>query len=102
MMCWNKKTLGLLALAALAVLAVAPSALGRTLPLLVMLACPLGMLFMARGAAGAARCGRTDKPRAADGTSPEAAQAEIARLRQEVEDLRTPSRGEIPTPSPED
>jgi hypothetical protein len=96
MRCWNKKTLGVVAVGALAVLAFAPSAFGRALPFLLMAACPLGMLFMARGAAGACRSG-AEQPATREGASPDAAQAEIARLREEVERLRT-GEGTAPTP----
>lgn len=97
MMCWNKKTLGIVAVGALAVLlAFAPSAFGRALPLLLMAACPLGMLFMARGAAGACRSGER-RPVTRQSASPDAAEAAIARLRQEVEHLRS-GEGTVPTP----
>jgi hypothetical protein len=89
MMCWNKKTLGLVAVAALAVLAFAPSAFGRVLPLLLVAACPLGMLLMARGMVGAGRTGEREGPAGRQSTTaPDAAQDEIAQLRQEVERLR--------------
>jgi hypothetical protein len=96
MRCWNKKTLGIVAVGALAVLAFAPAAFGRALPFLLMAACPLGMLFMARGAAGACRSGN-ERPVTPEGASPDAAEAEIVRLRQEVEQLRA-GKGPEPTP----
>jgi hypothetical protein len=96
MRCWNKKTLGIVAVGALAVLAFAPSAFGRALPFLLMAACPLGMLFMARGAAGACRSGN-ERPGTREGAAPAAAEAEIARLHQEVERLRA-GEGTKPTP----
>ena len=96
MRCWNKKTLGIVALGALAVLAFAPSAFGRALPLLLMAACPLGMLFMARGAAAAYRSGE-ERSGTREGAALAAAEAEIARLRQEVERLRA-GEGTAPTP----
>jgi len=88
MMCWNKKTLGLVAVAALAVLAFAPSAFGRVLPLLLVAACPLGMLLVARGMVGAGRTGERERPADGNTTVPDAVQDEIAQLRQEVERLR--------------
>jgi hypothetical protein len=98
MMCWNKKTLGIVAVAALAVLALAPSAFGRALPFLLMAACPLGILFMARGAAGA--CRREDQRSGGrEAGSPDAAEAEIASLRQEVERLRAGEATVSPPPA---
>jgi hypothetical protein len=96
MMCWNKKTLGIVAVGALAVLAFAPSAFGRALPFLLVAACPLGMLLMARGAVGA--CRSVDRrPGGREAASPDAAQAEIDRLRQEVERLRA-AEATVPPP----
>ncbi len=99
MMCWNKKTLGILAVAALAVLAVAPSAFGRAAPLLIMLACPLGMLFMVRGARGACRPGAAEPGGQGATTSPDATEAELVRLRQEVDRLRAADPQPGPAPS---
>jgi hypothetical protein len=98
MMCWNKKTLGIVAVGALAVLAFAPSAFGRALPFLLMAACPLGMLFMARGAAGACRS-VDQRPGGREAASPDAAQAEIARLRHDVERLRAAEATAPPPPA---
>lgn len=98
MMCWNKKTLGIVAVGALAILAFAPSAFGRALPFLLMAACPLGMLFMARRAADTCRS-QHQRPGGREAASPDAAGAEIARLRQEVERLRA-GEATAPTPPP--
>ena len=98
MMCLNRKVLGGLAVAALAVLVFAPSAFSRALPVLVAAACPLGMLLMMRGATGACQRKEGDAGQAAANSTPDAA-AEIARLRQEVEELRA-GRTAVPSSSP--
>jgi hypothetical protein len=51
-MCFNWKVLAGLAVVGLGVWAVAPNLVGWALPLLILLACPLSMLFMARGMQG--------------------------------------------------
>lgn len=87
MMCLNRKVVGGLAVAALAVLVLAPAAFNRALPLLVAAACPLGMLLMMRGASRACQRTKDEADQADAGSTPDAA-AEIARLREEVEELR--------------
>lgn len=91
MMCWNRKVVGALAVAALAVLLIAPSTLSRVLPLLVAAACPLGMLVMAGGAARACRRKDGEAGEPAEGATQDTA-AEVARLRTEVERLRAAPR----------
>jgi hypothetical protein len=91
-MCWNRKTIIGLTIATLVLALLAPSARSAILPLLVVLACPIGMLVMMRGMAGS----RSEPP--AGGRSPVDAEhprpsvdpkdAEVARLRAEVEQLR--------------
>ncbi len=89
MRCWGRKTMfGLLAVA-LAVALLVPSARSAILPLLVVAACPIGMLVMMRGMTG----GRSEHP--AGNGSPEHPQPsadpkedEIARLRADVQRLR--------------
>lgn len=51
-MCFNWKVLAGLAVAGLGVWVVAPNLIGAALPLLILAACPLSMLFMARGTQG--------------------------------------------------
>lgn len=82
-MCINKKVIGGLAVVALAIFAFAPNLIGAALPLLLIAACPLSMLFMMRGMSGDkhASC----STRSADATSMD---REIAALRAEVERLR--------------
>ena len=47
-MCINKKVVGWLAAVALGVLVFAPRLAGAALPLLIVAACPLSMIFMMR------------------------------------------------------
>ena len=98
MMCLNRKVIGGLAVAALAVLVFAPSAFSRALPVLVAAACPLGMLLLMRGATGTCQRKEGEAGQPAAGSTPDAA-AEIARLRQEVEELRA-RRTPAPPSSP--
>jgi hypothetical protein len=51
-MCLNWKVLAGLAVVGLIVLVVAPQFIGAALPLLLVAACPLSMLFMMRGMSG--------------------------------------------------
>lgn len=76
-LCRNPKVLILIALVAVGALVWGPSP-SALLPLLLVLACPLGMLLMAGGMAGMGRRGRTN-PNDED---------EVARLRAEVAELR--------------
>ena len=52
MKCFDKRLLIGLAAAAVAMFAVAPTITIRALPLLLLLACPLAMMFMMRGMGG--------------------------------------------------
>lgn len=85
-MCFNRKVLGGLALVALGILAFAPGPFSRALPLLFLAACPLSMLLMTRRMSGQGQC----STRAEEAPVRRAAgqEAEIARLRAEVERLR--------------
>lgn len=92
MMCFNRKVLVGIGVVALGVSVLAPGAFGAALPVLVLLACPLSMLFMMRGMG---RTSRTDE-RCTTGTdAAEAAEVgadladpELVRLRAEVDQLR--------------
>lgn len=93
MKCFNPRVLGGLALAAAAVFVFAPGAFAAVLPFLVMAACPLSMVLMMRGMPGG-QCsthGRQadQQPQTAGGAVPptSASEAEIARLRAEVDQL---------------
>jgi hypothetical protein len=81
-MCINRKVVGGLAGVGLVVLLVAPGAVVGMLPLLIMAACPLSMMFMMR----------TKSAPEASLTSAAAEQSpagdEVARLRAEVDRLR--------------
>lgn len=100
MKCFNPKVLGGLALTGLAVFLFAPSAFSAVLPLLAVAACPLGMLVMMRGMAGG-QCrttgSSTEKARqgetSADSSPTPTADAEIARLRAEVDQLKAEKAG---------
>lgn len=98
MMCLNRKVVGGLAVAALAVLVFAPSAFSPVLLLLVAAACPIGMLLMMRGAAGA--CQRKEGEAGETAAGPTPAAAEITRLRHEVERLRAGQPQPTPPSSP--
>lgn len=94
MMCFNRKVLTGLAAVALGILVVAPQLFSRALPLLVVAACPLSMLFMMRGMSGTGgQCanGRGGQPSADH-------EAEITRLRTEIERLRREQRPGTTTP----
>lgn len=94
MKCFNPKVLGGLALTALAVFLFAPGAFSAVLPLLIVAACPLSMVLMMRAMSGGQQCSsraidaehQTDATGA--GSSTPAAEAEIARLRAEVDQLK--------------
>lgn len=95
MKCFNPKVLGGLALTGLAVFLVAPGAFSAVLPLLFVAACPLGMLFMMRAMSGGqcnTRGSEAGQERRTEATgadsSPTTAEAEIARLRAEVDQLK--------------
>lgn len=100
-MCWNRKTMLGLAVAALAVALLAPSTRSAILPLLVVAACPIGMLVMMRGMAGnRINPAGSGVPAGSERHRPQVdpKEEEIARLRAEVNQLRaerrsTPSAG---------
>ncbi|MGH9243084.1 MAG: DUF2933 domain-containing protein [Acidimicrobiales bacterium] len=98
-MCFNRKVLIGLAAVAGGVLLLAPQAFGAALPLLVVLACPLSMVFMMRGMAGGQSCS-TDKSEeistaaGAGATTPaRETPEELIRLRAEVDQLQAELRG---------
>ncbi len=57
-MCFNKKVIGGLAAVGLGILAVAPNLFMSALPLLLVAACPLSMLFMGKAMMGSNACAR--------------------------------------------
>ena len=90
-MCFNRKMLIGLGVVALGVLVLAPGAFGAALPVLVLLACPLSMLFMMRGMGrGSGADERRTTGRAAPGSDQAATELtdpELVRLRAEVDQL---------------
>ena len=99
LMCLNRKVLGGLVAAGLALFLLAPSSLGRFAPLLVALACPLSMVFMMRTMSG----GRCERPGSEGTPAAGMAEAEIVRLRAEVDQLRAEIAGpdSVPSAAPE-
>lgn len=99
-MCLNKKVVIGLAAVAGGVLLFAPQAIGAALPLLIVLACPLSMVFMMRGGmAGGESCGTSQAKSASASAGSGAAtegdsqdEAELIRLRAEVDQLRAEMR----------
>jgi len=96
-MCIDKRVVIGLAGVAIGILVVAPRALGAALPLLIVLICPLSMLFMMRGMSRGQSCAAGDSQAASgDGrqaSSPsDADEAELIQLRAEVDQLRADIR----------
>ena len=98
-MCFNKKVIAGLGVAAAALLLLKPSLFGAALPLLLLLACPLSMVLMMRGMSGdRGQCKTGDqstaketdeaRPGAAVSASTEDHSAEIVRLRAELDQLQ--------------
>lgn len=90
-MCWNKKVIAGLIGAAAVVYLVWPGSFASALPLLLIAACPLSMLFMMRAMSGG---------HAADSTNPDAlagSAQELSQLRAEVAELR---RNTVAQPQP--
>lgn len=95
MKCFNPKVLGGLALTALAVFLVAPGAFSAVLPLLFLAACPLSMVLMMRAMSGGQcsthgnEAGQERQTKATGAVvSTTTAEAEIARLRAEIDQLK--------------
>lgn len=86
-MCFNKRVVGGLAVVALGVLLFYPKALGAALPVLVLAACPLSMIFMMRRSDGA-QCAT----RQTDSGIARPADEEIRELRDEINILRAELR----------
>lgn len=105
--CLNKKVLIGSGVVALGILVVTPNLLGKVLPVLFVLACPLSMVFMMRGMSGSkdrsAAPGAsstepsttTDQQAVASQAAPSAPvdhEAELRELREEVNRLRADMR----------
>ena len=100
MMCFNKRVVGGLAVVALGMLVVAPGVFRTALPLLVMSACPLSMVFMMRGTnrAGGSCAPPARDARAVSGPVAATPRTEVEALRDEVAALRAQLRDETAHP----
>ncbi|MGH9267290.1 MAG: DUF2933 domain-containing protein [Acidimicrobiales bacterium] len=87
-MCLNRKVLVSLALVGVGIYLFAPGLIGAAVPLLVVLACPLSMVFMMRGMSGGSRCETGTETTQADASLGQQQAGELARLRAEVDQLR--------------
>lgn len=83
-MCLNKKVVAGLVAAAIAIYLIAPGSVGAALPLLLIAACPLSMLFMMRAMSG----NRTPHTAESDPAGSSTSEDEVALLRAEVAELR--------------
>ncbi len=85
--CMNKKVLAGLAAAALGVLVFAPNLIGAALPLLLIAACPLSMVFMMRAMGGGQKS--SDAPaRVVGETATATDDARLRELEEEVNRLK--------------
>ena len=87
-MCFNWKVVTGIAVAGLAVFAFAPSLIGAALPVLLIAACPLSMVMMMRAMSGGSR-GDTPSEGNDTDSSTDASSSEQARLRAEIDQLRS-------------
>ena len=92
---FNWKVAGGLALVGVAVFAVAPSLVGvAVLPLLIFALCPLSMLLMMRAMSGGGRGQGDSDEHKVENADPAASPADMARLRAEVDELRSDRAGQ--------
>ena len=98
MMCFNKRVVGGLAVVALGMLVVAPGVFRAALPLLVMSACPLSMVFMMRGTNRGSCAPPARDARAVSGAVDATPRTEVEALRDEVAALRAQLRDETAHP----
>lgn len=94
-MCFNRRVLIGLGIAAVALFAVSPRLLGSAAPLLIMAACPLSMIVMMRAMGRE----RTDAPSAPLASETSDSDARLRELEEEVNRLRAESRLEGRQPS---
>lgn len=87
-MCFNRKVLIGLGVAALGVLVLAPGAVAWALPLLVFAACPLSMVFMMRAMSGGRSCSTKEDGAQTRTGSAAGGDDELAALRAEIDQLR--------------
>jgi hypothetical protein len=83
-MCLNKKVIAVLAAVGVGVVLFAPDVAAAALPLLILAACPLSMVFMMRAMSGKDGSSSTAEKQGQASTTDE-----IAALRAEVQHLRT-------------
>ncbi|MGH9139426.1 MAG: DUF2933 domain-containing protein [Acidimicrobiales bacterium] len=77
-----------LALVGVGIYLFAPGLIGAAVPLLVVLACPLSMVFMMRGMSGGSRCETGTESTEADTSLGQQQARELTRLRAEIDQLR--------------
>ncbi len=92
-MCINKKVVAGLVLAAVAVYLLAPNTFAPVLPVLILLACPLSMLFMMRMMSRSGSAGPNTTSSSAQ------SEDEVAQLRAEVDRLRAAETSSAPAAS---
>lgn len=91
MKCLNRNVLIALAAIAVVLLLLKPSLMVAALPLLLLAACPLSMIFMMRnmsGGSGASKSAHVDESAGASATTKEELSREIRSLQQELRELR--------------
>ncbi len=86
-MCLNWKVIAGLAVVGLGVWAVAPNLAGAALPFLIVLACPLSMLFMMRGMGGGQCATEGEQARRSSGVGL-TRDEQVAELRAQMESLQ--------------
>ncbi len=93
-MCFNRNVLIGLGVVAAGILVVAPQAFLPALPVLVVLACPLSMVFMMRAMSGpqSAEISSTEPSTTIPAGSADVDAAEVTRLRAEIDQLRASLR----------
>lgn len=84
-MCINKKVVAVLAIVGVALYLAAPNLIGAALPLLILAACPLSMVFMMRAMSGDKSTPESQEHGAAAdaGSELSALRAEVSRLRED-------------------
>ncbi len=91
-MCFNKKVMGGLALVGLGIFTVAPNLFVSALPLLLVAACPLSMLFMGKAMMGGNSCSRGEPVREAVPVTAGSREARLAQLRTQLATINDQQR----------